>query len=173
MYTLISKPSTLIIDLEEVKNYLKVEHNLEDDLISVLINAAEDAANKYMLRYIRKTTFEYFEESSTSIVELRRARFSSVDSVSILSGDEWEETTDYQLSSDSDIYGVVKIGASHSALKIRFSVGDDDEVPPALKTAILIIVANMYENRGDDAELSVIPQMAKQILNGYRVIRAR
>lgn len=172
MYTLISKPTSLIVDLEDVKNYLKIEHDLEDDLISTLVNAAEDAANKYMLRYIRRTVFEYYEESSASIIELRRARFASVDSVSILSGDEWEEIDDYQLSSNSDIYGVVRIGTPHSALKIRFSVGDNN-VPPALKTAILIIVANMYENRGDDAELSVIPQMAKQILNGYRVIRAK
>lgn len=173
MYTLVSKPTSPIIALEEVKNYLKVEHDLENDLILALIDAAEDAANKYMLRYIRRTTFEYFEESSSSIVELRRARFASVDSVSVLSGNEWIKTDDFQITSDSDIYAVVKIGTFHSALKIIFSVGDSGEVPPALKTAILIIIANMYENRGDDINYSVIPQMAKQILNGYRVIRAR
>lgn len=60
MYTLISKPITPIVELDAVKNYLKVENDLEDSLILSLIDAAEDAANKYMLRYIRKTTFEYF-----------------------------------------------------------------------------------------------------------------
>ena len=172
MYTLISKPTTPIVELDAVKNYLKVENDLEDDLILSLIDAAEDAANKYMLRYIRKTTFEYFEQSSASTIELRRARFSSVDSVSILVGASWIETTDFEISSDSDIYGVVKLGTPHSACRIKFTVGYDG-VPPALKTAILMIIANMYENRGDDAEFSVIPQMAKQILNGYRIIRAR
>lgn len=173
MYTLVSKPTSPIIKLEEVKNYLKIEHNLEDGLILSLIDAAEDAANKYMLQYIRRTTFQYFEESSASIIELRRARFASIDSVSIFSGNEWQKTDDFEIMSSSDIYGVVRIGTSHSAVKITFSVGDNHEVPPALKTAILIIIANMYENRGDDADFSVIPQMAKQILNGYRVIRAR
>lgn len=172
MYTLISTPITPIIKLNEVKTYLKVENNLEDDLILSLIDAAEDAANKYMLRYIRETKFEYFEQSSASIITLRRARFSSVDSVSILVGTSWIETTDFEISSDSDIYGVVKLGTPHSACRIEFTVGYE-EVPPALKTAILMIIANMYENRGDDAEFSVIPQMAKQILNGYRIIRAR
>lgn len=172
MYTLISKPITPIVELDAVKNYLKVENDLEDDLILSLIDAAEDAANKYMLRYIRETKFEYFEQSSASTIELRRARFSSVDSVSLLVGTSWIETTDFEISSDSDIYGVVKIGTSHSAVKIKFTVGYKD-VPAALKTAILMIIANMYENRGDDAEFSVIPQMAKQILNGYRIIRAR
>lgn len=172
MYTLISPPITPIVELDAVKNYLKVENDLEDDLILSLIDAAEDAANKYMLRYIRKTTFEYFEQSSASTIELRRARFSSVDSVSILVGADWIETTDFEISSDSDIYGVVKLGTPHSACRIKFTVGYDD-VPPALKTAILMIIANMYENRGDDAEFSIIPQMAKQILNGYRIIRAR
>ena len=172
MYTLISKPITPIVELDVVKNYLKVENDLEDGLILSLIDAAEDAANKYMLRYIRKTTFEYFEQSSASTIELRRARFSSVGSVSILVGASWIETTDFEISSDSDIYGVVKLGTSHSACRIKFTVGYDD-VPPALKTAILMIIANMYENRGDDADFSVIPQMAKQILNGYRIIRAR
>lgn len=87
-------------------------------------------------------------------------------------GTSWIETTDFEISSDSDIYGVVKLGTPHSACRIKFTVGYK-EVPPALKTAILMIIANMYENRGDDAEFSVIPQMAKQILNGYRIIRAR
>lgn len=171
MYTLISKPLTPILELSEVKNYLKVEHDLDDNLILALIDAAEDAANKYMLRYIRETKFEYFEQSSASTIELRRARFSSVDSVSILMGATWVETDDFEISSNSDIYGVVNIGTSHSACKIRFTVGYK-EVPPALKTAILMIISNMYENRGDDADYSVIPQMAKQILNGYRIIRA-
>lgn len=171
MYTLISKPITPIVELSEVKSYLKVEHDLEDNIILALIDAAEDAANKYMLRYIRETKFEYFEQSSTSIIELRRARFSSVESVSLLIGNDWVETDDFEISSNSDIYGVVNIGTSHSACKIRFTVGYK-EVPPALKTAILIIIANMYENRGDDADYSIIPQMAKQILNGYRIIRA-
>lgn len=172
MYTLISQPSEPIIPLEEVKTYLKIENDLEDTLVLSLLDAAEDAANKYMLRYIRETKFEYFEQSSASTIMLRRARFSSVDKVSILVGADWVETEDFEISSDSDIYGVVNIGTPHSACRIQFTVGFK-EVPPALKTAILIIVANMYENRGDDAEYSVIPQMAKQILNGYRVIRAR
>lgn len=171
MYKIISQPSEPIIPLEEAKAYLKIENDLEDTLVSALLNAAEDAANKYMLRYIRKTKFEYFEQSSASNITLRRARFSAVDKVSILVGANWVETTDFEISSDSDIYGVVNLGTPHSACRIEFEVGYD-EVPPALKTAILMIVANMYENRGDDADYSVIPQMAKQILNGYRVIRA-
>lgn len=172
MYTLISKPTTSIVSLADAKVYLKVENDLEDNLILALIDAAEDAANKYMLRYIRETQFEYFEQSSASTIELRRARFSSIDSVSVLVGASWEQTENFEISSNSDIYGVVKLGTSHSAVKIRFTVGYK-EVPPALRTAILIILANMYENRGDDADYSVIPQMAKQILNGYRVIRAK
>lgn len=172
MYTLISKPITPIISLEEVKSYLKVEHDLEDKLISALIDAAENAANKYMLRYIRATKFEYFEQSSASTIELRRARFSSVDKVSVLVGSEWIETDNYSISSDSDIYGVVKLGTAHSAVKIQFTVGYK-EVPSALKTAILIIIANMFENRGDDYNYSDLPAMARQILNGFRVIRAK
>lgn len=171
MYKIIQEPNGLIVPLQEVKNYLKVENNLEDTLISMITKAAEDAANKYMLRYIRKTVFEYFEESSSSIIELRRARFNSIQKVEILSSDGWVETDNYSISSNSDIYGVVKIGPAHSACKITFTVGYDT-LPPSLKTAILIIIANMYENRGDDSEYSTIPEIGKQLLNGYRVIRA-
>ena len=171
MYRIVKEPEGLIISLKEVKDYLKVENDLEDRIISMLIKAAEDAADKYMLRYIRKTVFEYFEESSSSIIELRRARFNSVDKVELLSNGEWFETSDYSISSNSDIYSVIKIGPAHSACRITFTVGYD-ELPPSLKTAILIIIANMYENRGDDSEYSTIPKIAEQILNGYRVIRA-
>ena len=58
-----------------------------------------------------------------------------------------------------------------SAINIQFVAGygtTSSGVPAQIKQAILVIAANLFEKRGDE-ESATIPDLAKKLLNPYRV----
>ena len=63
-----------------------------------------------------------------------------------------------------------------AAVEIIYKAGYGDtgsNVPQPIKTAILIHVASMYEQRGQCDDAMDLPPGAKQLLNQYRIVGSR
>jgi hypothetical protein len=56
---LIEGPTSEIITLDEVKNYLRIDHDVDDNLISVFIKSTREAIESIIQKSIMKQTWEY------------------------------------------------------------------------------------------------------------------
>lgn len=184
------EPATEPVTLTEAKAWLRVEHTDDDTLITALIQAAREKAESITGRALITQTFEYKLDgfpSSDCGITLLRPPFISVTSlgytdennspqtlaentdfvVTYLNGfakiilayeQEWPDTLDF-----TDVVTVTYVAGYGAA----------SAVPEAIKGAIKVMVADMYENR----ESLVIgrltgvaaPVAAENLLQPYRV----
>ena len=66
---LIEAPSDEIITLKEAKNYLRIDHDFDDNLISAFIKSTREAMEAIIQKSIMKQTWEY-KLNNTSIYSL-------------------------------------------------------------------------------------------------------
>jgi gp6-like head-tail connector protein len=124
---------------------------------------------------------EMFEEKSE--LELPRAPLQSITHVKTY------DTSDVASVFDPSKYGIDTAGSpgrlflksgyswptpgrSHNGIEIQFVAGygaTADEVPEDVKTAITMLTAHIYENRGDTK--AEMPSMVQLLLSQYRMVR--
>lgn len=83
-----STSATDYISLDEVKEYLRVEHNAEDVLIGSLLEASFDEAESYLGLDVRKRVYEYSVDFMPKYFHIHNAPLISVDSIKFTYG-EW------------------------------------------------------------------------------------
>ncbi len=118
------------------------------------------------------------------VIELPFPPLQSVESVKYIDGAGVEQTlTDDQYVVDTGtyegrirrVYGVVWPFArlEDYAVRITFTAGfgDAEDVPPPIKSAMLMIIEQLYDKRGndDDAGGITIPAAARWLLSPYRI----
>jgi len=160
---LVTPPASSPISLTEVKAHLRVDHTDEDTHIQLLIDAATtylDGWTGILGRCLVSQTWDLYLDSfptcETSI-EIPLSPLISVSSVT------YTDTAGDPQTVDSDDYTVDTItppgwvvpDSSFSwpatmdavnAVKVRFVAGYSS-VPAAIKAAMLLMVADLYENR--------------------------
>lgn len=160
---LVTPPASAPISLVEAKSHLRVDHSDEDTHIQLLIDAATSYLDGYtgiLGRCIVQQTWDlYLDEfpTSESSIQIPLGPLISVSSVT------YTDTNGDPATVDSDNYtvdtvtppGWVVPDSSFSwpstldainAVKVRFIAGYST-VPPAIKAAMLLMVADLYENR--------------------------
>lgn len=184
VYKQIAKANSDIITLDDLKLYLKIDQDEEDDILTVMLNAAIKTAEKLTNIDLLETTYENYRDTLNGDLTLRRGKFNSLSKIELLVDGVYEEVdaADYEVI-DNEVFGeVVDNGItdnsdiSHKAVKITFKTGfsaTGSLVPDDLRTAIMQHVASMYENRGDfdtaDA-MHLLPLTAKLIYQNNLVI---
>lgn len=135
------------LTVQDVKDYLKIEHNFEDTLIENLINRATDFLEKKVLfRGIKARSYtETYDGEGTAELFLNNYPVTSVTNVSI--DGTVLNSTDYEVSKDTGIirfYGLFPEGSSN--VTVTYTAGYDP-VPDVYISDCLDVVANLYENR--------------------------
>jgi uncharacterized phiE125 gp8 family phage protein len=175
--------------LDEVKEWCKVDSPVDNPLMLALIKAATDRLEAYCNRiFIERSIVGYYAGADFSRFEkfpfltIRRSPLIEVESVEYLSDAEFKEL-------DADAYEVRKTHAfsrlmikqpvitdsdSVYTLTVTFAAGygDRTQVPEDIKTAIKMLVAFWYENRGDtqpDGGMK-IPDQVKTIIASRRIL---
>lgn len=159
MIKLTSPPSGDVIDLAELKDFLRIDGTDNDTLISVLLSAAVDyvegATGRGLLAQSWKQTFTYFDD----IKSLYRSPVASITSV------KYYDVSGAQQTLASSVYELVDEEPARIRLKkdqswpatdgredgieIIFVVGYGAAaaIPEVLKFAVRVVVGWMYENR--------------------------
>lgn len=183
------------VTLDEARDFLKIPSivTADDTLIeSILIKAATSRVEKYCNRvFVQRTftgKFSNFQASNYEVypfIELRRSPLISVSSVQTYVDGSLEDV-------DSDSYYLKE---SPSFARILFSetvdcdddiaypmevefvagYGDEDATPECIKTAILMYINFMYENRGDvpaEGDREIIKQINMVLDPGIRIINS-
>ena len=159
------------ISLEEVKLYLRVLHDEEDQLIASLLAAAVDRAEQLTGRALSIRTYELFSDNCESIA-LPYPPLQAVLGVEALDEAEYkpisfdldDKATPPLVTPDCDKKG-------QNCLRVRYKCGYE-QIPEAIKSWVFVQVATLYEHRLNIVEGSVQPMprsFVDHLLDSYRV----
>lgn len=171
---LITGPASEPVELEDCKNWIKVENDetYDDDLINSLIVMARDYCERYTKRALFTQTWEIVSSYDLNPVNFPLGQLQSITSVKVVNEDGTESTqsTDlYHTTLDNDNGRLwLKNGSIWSTTTrdydnfiVRFICGwdDVDNIPEIYKTGIKKLVAYMYENRNySDSDVYLLLQ---------------
>jgi len=175
-------PATEIWTVSEVKDYLKVDTSADDTLISTLIQSARQAAESYLNQaLITQTITEKLDRLSNPLLYL------SVSPVISVSSFQYADSNNSTQTFDAANYVVdtfnkparlsVAFGKSWPTLygnindvTITYTAGYSTQpsgVPYQIRQAILMMVADSYDNRED--YIKKLPTASEYLLDQYRV----
>lgn len=162
-----------LVSRSEVKEHLRVEHILEDSLIDGYIEAAMNYIEDYTSLAYGVQSFEEYVTADKNDKEVFLA-MNPVNSITeVLEIDEVDGT---QTDVTSDIVSITTgLGTRlktklRKSYKITYSAGVvESELPKQMKQALLLIVAEMYENREDRPNIKV--NASQRLLNQVAVRR--
>lgn len=144
-------PSTSVVTLSEAKNYLKVDYNEDDDLISALITTAQTRLEQYASTAMTARTLKvvaYVDE----FIELPYAPINTITLVEYWNGVAWAalQVGNYQVLGDTykKVYFTSPI---MSEFRFTYTCGYTT-TPTGMKTALLKMVSDLYEYRESSVE---------------------
>jgi uncharacterized phiE125 gp8 family phage protein len=186
--TVITPPSAEGFLFSEAKAHLNITDNADDDLITSLVSAAREIVEGQLGQPVLATVFDLFADAFPRhgcALEVPGPVL-SVDSVNYLPADGGAET---ELPTDNFVTDVASnparlapatpagwpaTASSLNAVRVRFTGGygdTADEVPAAIRHAILMTVAHLYENREATAvgvSAAILPFGVDAILANFR-----
>ena len=182
---IVTPPASEPLTLANVKEFLRVDHNDDDITLAIFITAARELCESFTRLALMPTTFEeYFDEFPTysgdykDEIRLSRSPVTAVTYVKYIDGNETTITAnanDYKvdliskparISPDAGWFGTYE---TINAVFIRYVAGyaNAASVPAALKQGMLLVIADMYENRTDSVKR--LPTASEYLWNPYRV----
>jgi len=191
----ITAPDDGPVTLAEAKLHLRIDSTDEDTLIRALISAATenvDGPRGYLGRALLTQTWDYYLDGfcynpsrvyHPSYIEIPLTPLRSVTGVYYRDSAGNEQTlsaSSYTVDTASEPGRIYSITAwpssqlSYNTVRIRFVAGYvDDEVPFPIKAAILIHIADLYEQREsmNGANMALLPWSAQQLLKPHRMHR--
>lgn len=183
-YALVSE-TPAPIDLGVAKDWLEVTHNYHDTMIKAIIESAFSFAENYTGMSFREQSWAL----SASPVEayngitISKTPISDLTSVTVLGEDGQTKTLtedDYYFTVESTTaFFIITDASILSSAKQKFnavtvSFKTDGGLPPHIENAIKMLIAFMYENRGDAPTINnnSAPPEALKLLQIERVLFA-
>jgi uncharacterized phiE125 gp8 family phage protein len=140
------------VTLAEAKRQVRIDFDDDDDYLSGLISAARNHAEKYCGVYFPKQTISVQGDDWCDLAHLPVRPVQSVASLAYIDTNGASQTlaaSVYELRGDAIVlkYGQVWPTMQKGSLITLTAVVGYDEVEPAVKQAILLRIADLYENR--------------------------
>lgn len=193
---LIKQPTDEIISLREAKNYLRIDHNFDDELLKMLIKSTRTAMEAIIQKSIMAQTWEYtidhcsvsnlrYEKRDVAkvfcgIITIPLPKSPIVDVLSLKMGNKTVQKTDYCLEKIDNKCCLVLNCKNLTSKKveypitIRYLAGISDNVeniPYQLKLANLMLTANAYQERYSYSQNNIISQSVKELLTPFLNLR--
>lgn len=181
MSVVVVTPPVPDIDMELVKTHLRVDHDDDDTLIQALIDAAcahIDGPAGWLGRSIWPQTLELRQNVFCGPIRLPYGPVSDVLSVKYVDTAGTEQTLDdsgYVLLTDGSLdltYGAS--WPSHrgdaEGVRVQYEAGYET-TPPAIVSAVLLMVGDLYKNRettGPDASAIQMSTTVQNLLGPFR-----
>lgn len=182
--TIITPPASEPVSLAEAKLFLRVDHNVEDELIATLIVAAREAVEAgcgraLITRRVRES-LDIWRRDAVGGAVLGLGPVSNVIAVRLLADNGSQSVIDperYRLDGGRDrprlvfASGVPATLRSAGGVEIEYDAGFAEEaadLPVALRIATLQIVATLYETRLGDTP---IPEAVRALMRPFAPAR--
>lgn len=180
--TLITPPAAEPVTLSEAKAHLKVDTTADDALITSLVTAARARAEWHTGRAFVTQSWTLWLDGwpQNGLIEIPLPPLQSVTQVKLYALDGTPSVLDpsaYQLDAASAPARLLRKSEpaanlrAVNAVEIAFTAGYGaaSAVPQPVKQAILQIVADLYTNRGDEAD--IVSSAAQTLLAPYRIFK--
>lgn len=180
MYYELTNTPLIPVSLSDAKDFLKVSHTKEDDLIQGLIETAVVYGEKYTARDFSIKTWDCFTNDlcltgdALPFIELHRSPLVSIEAIENSVSGSYVANSNF-IQKDRFGYSRLLLNGSYPSIdsavaytfKVSFTSGYST-LPEGLKTAVLEHINFLYENRGDvpSENISQIKALYKQ----YRII---
>ncbi len=180
-YRVTTQPATEPLTLTEAKLHLKVDTTVDDDLITALITATRQSVERYCNSALITQTITEKYDCFTS----RGFRLSVSPAITITSVSYTDSAGDTQTLS-TDVYGLdnysrparvflkenqqwpqTRVEPNTVTVVYTAGYGAASDVPGPIKTAMKLMLADLYENRQDSAR--TMPSASQRILDPYRI----
>ena len=152
-----------IITLGDVKNYVRIDSDDDNAIITNMITQARIWCENYISRDIVPKNRTYYMDSTSGLFDLPFAPVATIESVTVEG--EAATYTEYGL----DDLSIELNGGPSNNVKITYTTaGLNDGL---IKQALLQMVSNYYDNRADfeiGKAVNEIPTNVKSILSGYK-----
>jgi len=182
MWKLAERKGSRPVSLEQAKVWLRVDDDIEDDLVLSAIDAAVETVEKYTSRLLIPSTIKENFDRFAYRMHLRWPP-TSITSVTYIDENEAEQNLEGFVPSVGNAYKEMRIttdttfpsiGDTPYPITVTYESGYDD-VPAPLLTAVKLILGKIYENRSDERELqqvsTVIPTTAEYYMDLYAIRR--
>lgn len=177
---LVSPPATWPVTLEEAKAHLRVDGGEDDTLIEGLIKAATGYFDGWTGVLGRCLVTQTWRQRFAGFDQCLRLPMPATEVSEVTNGIDVVDAGAYELLHDDRGSRVaLRVGRTwppaaggHAPVAVTFRAGygPADAVPPALKVAILIMVAHLYDNRGGSNQGGPPPAI-DVLIAPYRVLR--
>ena len=184
--TITTQPAEEPVDVAEAKRHLRLSGG-EDVQVALLIEAARERCERELDRAVMATTYKYTMRTwPGNFIELPKPPLTSVTEVRYTDTGEAEQTltvsTHYTVDTTStpgrvclvknQSWPSVSSDAAHP-IQITYVAGyaSANDVPSAIKQAILLFVGHYYENREQVITGTIatnLPQAATDLLAAFR-----
>jgi uncharacterized phiE125 gp8 family phage protein len=179
-----SPPATEPLALDETKGFLRVDQDNDDALVSSLITAARQLCEGYTGRSLVSRGYSLFFDRwpKLRVIELPYPPLLSVAEVNIYAPDNSFITLDpagyYADTAGGRIVladGAVRPrpGRAANGIEIRYTAGygaAGEDVPAPLRQGMLMLVAHLYEHRGDSPDQALPVSCAAALFRPYRLM---
>jgi uncharacterized phiE125 gp8 family phage protein len=169
------------LSVADVKRQLRIDFEDEDDYIEILITAARNHVEKYCNILLATQIVDLKCDSWCDFSRLSVAPFQSVSEVTYIAPDGADSTvasSDYELRAEALEGEIVRAYGKQwpstqrgSRITVSAIVGYD-EVPPAVKLAMLLLIGHWFENREavttDQKGLADLPMAVDSLLSNHR-----
>ena len=181
-YKIKTQPTVEPVTLTEAKAHLAIDHTFDDTYVTSLITAARQQAENYLAQQLCTATWELHLDKFENVINISKSPLVSIDSIKYTDTDGNEQTLDTANYILDKIRKPARLVPAYNktwpstqeipnAVCITFTSGYGvaADVPQVIKSAILLIVGHLYENRGDEGHRT-IPQTVWNLLDVYSVI---
>ena len=179
---ILSSPLTVM----DLKNYLRIDHDDEDDFIASLILTAHQMVENFTHVILSPQDFSlFYDEMPCAEIVFAKSPILAVEGVRVYSADthfvSFDAAADFTLDLSGHWARLVlgeNIRAQTNlrvlnAVEIRFKAGfaDEAKIPAPMIQAIRMMVAYLYNHRGDEALEALMLSGARALLAPYKMRR--
>lgn len=175
MLTLVESSSLLVVSLNKVKTHLRIDHDAEDSNLKLMIKAATSLVEQEIGRSLLTKVWKQCSATEITKEGFARVLLPYPPLIEVLSVGEICCTTTvrpirrYVVEWERTIPSVL-VGISAAKLQVIYQAGFGDKpsmVPAAIRQAILMLVAEMYEKKTTDSCI-LQNSMIKSLLAPYK-----
>lgn len=166
---ILNELDTSIIDLSEIKNFLRIDFDEDDNLLNRLLKSAIKQCELYISRSITQKTYRLSLYNRVGkFINLLYFPVTNVTSIDII--DKNNNTVKFKNYTFDQISNKVilnNIPTNFYRIDITYEAGYT-KIPDDIKQALLFHVAKMYD---DKIGYSPIPKASLNIYKNYKIIR--